>query len=61
MTLDVAASSDALFGMGIEAPARNLVIQIAFLGFVAGSIAFVWPGSEALDRSRPEWKNRPDA
>lgn len=45
MTLDVAANSYALFGMGIEAFARNLVMQSAFLGFVAGSIAFVWPKS----------------
>ncbi len=48
-TLDVAANSYALFGMGIEAFARNLVMQTAFFGFVAGSIAFVWPRFQALD------------
>lgn len=45
MTLDVVANSYALFGMGHAAFARNLVMQAAFLGFIAGSIAFVWPGS----------------
>ena len=45
MTLDVAANSYGLFGMGIQAFAPKLVMQTAFLGFVAGSIAFVWPES----------------
>lgn len=45
MILDVAANSYALSGMGIGASARNLVMQSAFLGFVAGSIAFAWPKS----------------
>lgn len=49
MILDVAANSYALFGMGIEAFARNLVMQSAFFGFVVGSIAFVWPRFQALD------------
>ena len=48
MTLDVAANSYALFGMGHEVFARNLVMQAACLGFIAGSIAFLWPKSPTL-------------
>jgi len=43
MTFDVAANSYALFGMGAAHFAGKLVMQAAFFGFVAGSIAFVWP------------------
>jgi len=47
MTLDVAANSYALFGMGAAHFAGKLVMQAAFFGFVAGSIAFIWPRPEA--------------
>ncbi len=43
MTLDVAANSYALLGLGIPSFAGPLVMQTAFFGFVVGSIAFLWP------------------
>ncbi len=43
MTLDVAANSYALFGMGLVYFAGALVLQTAFFGYVVGSIAFIWP------------------
>jgi len=46
MTLDVAANSYALFGMGAAHFAGKLVMQAAFFGFVVGSIAFIWPRPE---------------
>ena len=49
MTLDVAANSYALFGMGIEAFAPGLVMQTVFFGFVVGSLAFIWPEPLRLD------------
>ena len=43
MVGDVAANSYASFGLGIEGFAVALPLQAAFLGFVLGSIGFLWP------------------
>ncbi|MFN7399992.1 MAG: hypothetical protein ACK5SX_13265 [Sandaracinobacter sp.] len=46
MVCDVAANSYALFMLGIEGFAVALPLQAAFLGFVLGSIGFLWPAPE---------------
>jgi hypothetical protein len=43
MVCDVAANSYAFFVLGIEGFAIALPLQAAFLGFVLGSIGFLWP------------------
>lgn len=43
MVGDVAANSYAVFALGIEGFAIALPLQAAFLGFVLGSIGFLWP------------------
>ena len=43
MVCDVAANSYAAFVLGIEGFAVALPLQAAFLGFVLGSIGFLWP------------------
>ena len=43
---DVAANSYAFFVLGIEGFAVALPLQAAFLGFVLGSIGFLWPAQE---------------
>lgn len=43
MACDVAANSYAYFVLGIEGFAVALPLQAAFLGFVLGSIGFLWP------------------
>jgi len=45
MTCDVAANAYASFVMQIPGFASGLVMQAAFFGFVAGTIAFVWPAN----------------
>lgn len=47
MICDVAANAYASFGLGIEGFALALPLQAAFLGFVLGSIGFLWPAREA--------------
>ncbi len=42
MVCDVAANSYAFFVLGIEGFAVALPLQAAFLGFVLGSIGFLW-------------------
>jgi hypothetical protein len=46
MVCDVAANSYAFFVLGIEGFAVALPLQAAFLGFVLGSIGFLWPAQE---------------
>jgi hypothetical protein len=46
MVCDVAANSYAFFVLGIEGFAIALPLQAAFLGFVLGSIGFLWPAQE---------------
>lgn len=46
MVCDVAANSYAFFVLGIEGFAVALPLQAAFLGFVLGSIGFLWPARE---------------
>ena len=46
MVCDVAANSYAFFVLGIEGFAVALPLQAAFLGFVLGSIGFLWPAPE---------------
>lgn len=46
MVCDVAANSYAVFVLGIEGFAIALPLQAAFLGFVLGSIGFLWPARE---------------
>jgi len=43
MVCDVVANSYAFFVLGIEGFAVALPLQAAFLGFVLGSIGFLWP------------------
>jgi hypothetical protein len=43
MVCDVAANGYAFFVLGIEGFAIALPLQAAFLGFVLGSIGFLWP------------------
>ena len=43
MICDVVANSYASFALGIEGFAVALPLQAAFLGFVLGSIGFLWP------------------
>lgn len=43
MVSDVAGNSYALFVLGIEGFEVALPLQAAFLGFVLGSIGFLWP------------------
>jgi len=43
MVCDVAANSYAFFVLGIEGFAVALPLQAAFLGYVLGSIGFLWP------------------
>lgn len=43
---DVAANSYASFVLGIEGFAVALPLQASFLGFVLGSIGFLWPSLE---------------
>lgn len=43
MVCDVTANSYAFFVLGIEGFAVALPLQAAFLGFVLGSIGFLWP------------------
>lgn len=43
MLLDVAANSYASFVLAIDGFAFALPLQAAFLGFVLGSIGFLWP------------------
>lgn len=43
---DVVANSYAVFVLGIEGFAVALPLQAAFLGFVLGSIGFLWPAQE---------------
>jgi hypothetical protein len=42
MLLDVSANSYALLGLGYPEFAVSLMLQSAFLGFVLGSIGFLW-------------------
>jgi hypothetical protein len=44
MVFDVAANGYALFGLGYTEFAASLVPHSAFLGFILGSIAFLWRG-----------------
>lgn len=44
MTLDVAANSYAHFVIQIPGFSVPLLLQTGFLGFILGSVAFVWPG-----------------
>lgn len=54
MVCDVAANSYAFFVLGIEGFAVALPLQAAFLGFVLGSIGFLWPDSAThLPRAEP--------
>lgn len=46
MITDVAANSYALYGLGYPAFAISLQLQTAFLGFVVGSIAWLWPNKK---------------
>lgn len=46
MVLDMAANSYVLFGLNIPFFAVPIQLQTAFLGFVLGSIAFLWPKPE---------------
>lgn len=46
MVCDVAANSYAFFVLGIEGFTVALPLQAAFLGFVLGSIGFLWPAPE---------------
>jgi hypothetical protein len=46
MTCDVAANTYALFVMQIHGFANGLVMQAAFFGYVAGTIAFTWPARD---------------
>jgi hypothetical protein len=46
MVCDVAANGYAFFVLGIEGFAVALPLQAAFLGFVLGSIGFLWPEPE---------------
>ena len=46
MVCDVAANGYAFFVLGIEGFAVALPLQAAFLGFVLGSIGFLWPDPE---------------
>lgn len=48
MLCDVAANSYALFVLGIDGFAVALPLQAAFLGFVLGSIGFLWPSTEVI-------------
>ena len=42
MVLDVGVNSYALFGLGYSDFSMSLLLQTAFLGFVLGSIGFLW-------------------
>lgn len=54
MVCDVTANSYAFFVLGIEGFAVALPLQAAFLGFVLGSIGFLWPDSAThLPRTEP--------
>ena len=46
MVCDVAGNSYAFFMLGIDGFAIALPLQAAFLGFVLGSIGFLWPTPE---------------
>ncbi|AUX69724.1 hypothetical protein CHX26_09620 [Porphyrobacter sp. HT-58-2] len=46
MVCDVAANGYAFFVLGIEGFAVALLLQAAFLGFVLGSIGFLWGAEE---------------
>lgn len=43
MVFDVAANTYALVGLGISAFGLVVPLQATFLGFILGSISFVWP------------------
>ena len=43
MVVDVAANSVAHHGLGFGAVAWKLQLQTLFLGFVLGSVGFLWP------------------
>lgn len=45
MVVDVAANGYALHGLGYPQFAVALQLQTGFLGFLLGSIAFLWPAS----------------
>lgn len=53
MTLDVTANTYALVVLNIPAFGVAVVLQATFLGFVIGSIPFVWPSS-VVAPIRPE-------
>ena len=42
MTVDVAANTYALLGLGISSLTIPLLLQTAFFGFILGSISFLW-------------------
>lgn len=46
MIVDVAANSYALYGLDYSGFSVSLQLQTAFLGFVVGTIAFLWPTKE---------------
>lgn len=51
MTADVAVNSYAVFALDYAGFARSLPVQSAFLGFVLGSLPFLWP-ERAPERKR---------
>ncbi len=45
MIADVSINSYAVFGLGIGGLGFALIVQTALLGFILGSISFLWPRS----------------
>ena len=54
ITLDVAANTYGMVGLGLPGFEVPLLFQTAVLGFVFGTIAFVWPGNPAAEPNRAD-------
>ena len=50
MVVDVAVNSYAVFAFDWTGFQSAVLVQAAFLGFILGSVAFLWPGSAAAGR-----------
>jgi len=59
MILDVAINSYASFRLDMGGMGIALLLQSMFLGFILGSLPFLWPRGQALGLERLEDRARP--
>ncbi len=55
IALDVAANTYGMLGLGLPGFEVPLLFQTAVLGFVVGTIAFVWPGNAAAGPNQADF------